>query len=96
MLHTADKINRQEEYFQSKLKLFSMFKIRVLYDETIGIGDVPESVVIMCINPGKFIGCSFDNQMLKDFIVPFVLNMVLQNVGLSCIIKSNQKINFNF
>ena len=41
MLYTADDINHPDDHFQSLLKVFSMFKIRIFYDETIGIEDFP-------------------------------------------------------
>ena len=87
IMHTSDQINYPEENLQSLLNLLPMFKIRIIYDETIGIEDVTESVGIMCINCGKFIFCLLDNQTIKTFITPFVVNMVLHLVGLSCIIR---------
>ena len=96
MLHTDDNIKHPEEHLKSLLKVFSMFKIRIWYYDTIGLEYFPEYVGIICINCGKIIGCSLDNQMIEDFITPFVINMVPHNVGLSWIIKSNQNLNFDF
>ena len=48
----------------------------------------------MCINCGENIGCLLDNKTIEKFIPIFVTNMVLQNICLSWIIQSNQKINF--
>ena len=42
-----------------------MFKINIIYDDTIDRKDVPEAVGIMCINCGKNIGCSLDNQKIE-------------------------------
>ena len=96
MLHTSDKFKHPEGHLQSLLKVFSMFKIVIWYDETISIEDVPEAVGIMCIDCGKSIGCSLDNQTMEKFITPFVPNMLFQNLGLSWFIKLNQKLNFVF
>ena len=73
-----------------------MFKISIIYDDTIDDEDVPEAVGIMCIDCGKSIGCSLDNQTMEKFITPFVPNMLFQNLGLSWFIKLNQKLNFVF
>ena len=64
-----------------------MFKIRIFYDETIGIEDVPEWIGIMCTSCGKIIGCSLDNQTIENFVTTFVTNRLFQHVGLSWIIK---------
>ena len=92
MLHAADNIECPEDHLKLLLKVFSMFKIMVIYDETIYIynKDVPESVGIMCINCGKIIGCSLYNQNMEKLITPFVTNMAFQNIGLFCIIRSKQ------
>ena len=50
----------------------------------------------MSINCGKSIGCLLENQTIENFITPFVTNIVFHNVGLSLIIQSNQKPNFDF
>ena len=50
MLHAADNIDYPEEHFKLLLKVFLMFKIRIIYDETIDKKDIIEAVVIMCIN----------------------------------------------
>ena len=95
MLYTADNVKFPADYFQSLLKLLSMFKISIWYDESIGRKDIPEDVAIIYINCGKIIGFLLDNQTIENFITPFVANIVLRYVGLSWIIKSNQKLNFN-
>ena len=96
MLRASDKIKSPAEHLKSLLKLFSMFKIRIWYDERIGNEDVPEAVGIMRINCGKIIVFSLDNQIIEHFMNTFVTNIVFQHVGLSWIIKSNQKLNFYF
>ena len=74
-----------------------MIKINIIiYDETIDNEDVPETVGIMCINCGKRIGCSLENQKIEDFITPFVTNMMFQHIGLFWTIKSNKNLNFDF
>ena len=55
MLYAADKIKCTEYHLQSFLKLFSMFKIMIFYDDTVGIQDVPEFFGIMCINCGQLL-----------------------------------------
>ena len=53
MLHATDNIECPAEHLIYLLKLFSMFKIRIIYDDTIDNKDVPEAVGIMCLNCGK-------------------------------------------
>ena len=53
MLHAADNIECPAEIFIFLFKLFSMFKTKIIYDETIDNEDVPKAVEIMCINCGK-------------------------------------------
>ena len=74
------------ESLQYFLKVFPLFKIRLWYDKIIVQKQVPYYVVIMCINCGKNIGCSLDNQVIEYFITDFVTNMVFHNVGLSWIV----------
>ena len=71
-----------------------MFNIRIWYDNTIGIEDVPEAFGIMFINSVNIIGCLLENQMIENFTTTFVKNIVFQNVGLSWIIQLNQDLNF--
>ena len=66
----------------------------IWYDKSIGHKDVPEAVGIMYINCGNGIGFLLKNQNIENFITPFVKNMIFQPVGLSWMIKSNQKLNF--
>ena len=62
IFHAADNIECPAEYLKSLLKVFSMFKIKIIYDETIYNKDVPEAVGIMFINCVKVIGCLLYNQ----------------------------------
>ena len=55
MLHTEYNIECPEDYFKSLLKSFSMFKIRIIYDDIIDNKDVTETVGIMCINCVKLL-----------------------------------------
>ena len=73
-----------------------MFHINIQYHEIIGPEYIPYTVVIMCINCDKSTGCLLDNQTIETFITIFVINMVLQHVGLSWIIQQNQKLNSGF
>ena len=59
MFHVADNIEFQSNHLTFLLKVFSMFNIRIIYDETIDNKDVPEVVGIMCINFGRniFVFC---------------------------------------
>ena len=90
MFHTENNIETPAGNFQSLLKLFSIFKINIWYDETIVEENVTDTVGIMCINSGKIIGCLLDNQPMEDFINPFVTNVMFQHFSLSLIIQSNQ------
>ena len=89
MFHAADNIKCLEDNFQSLLKLLSMFKINVWYDDTIGNKDLPKAVGIMYTDFGKIIGCLLYNQAIENSKTTFVTNMVFHNVGLSWIIRSN-------
>ena len=57
MLHSVDNIECPAEHLKYSLKVFSMFNIKIIYDETIDNEDVLEAVGIICINCGKIIGC---------------------------------------
>ena len=57
ILHTEDNIECPAEHLKQLLKVFSMFKIKIIYDETIDIKDVSEFIGIIYINCGKSIGC---------------------------------------
>ena len=72
ILHTANNINSLADHFQSFLKVFSMLKIRIWYNETIVTNSVPYYVGIKCINCEKTICCLLDNQTIEKFITPFV------------------------
>ena len=96
MFHTSNHMNSPVEHLQSLLKLLSMLKIGILYDEAIVAKKFPDDVGIMYINCGKTIGYLLDNQTIENFITTFFKNMVLQHVDLSWIIQSNQKLNFDF
>ena len=82
MWYESDNIECPADNLNSLLKLFSMFNIKIIYDETINNKYVPEDVGIMCINFGKSISCFLDNQNIEDFITPFVTNMLFQHIGL--------------
>ena len=56
-----------------------MFRINIIYDNTIDNKDVPEVVRIMPINCGKNIGSLLENQKIEDFTTPFVSNIVFRN-----------------
>ena len=87
MLHTLNNIKSAAEHFQSLLKLFSMFKIKTRYDQSIVYKHVTYAVGIIYTNVGKTIGCLLDNQTIENCITTFVKNMVFQYVGLSWIIQ---------
>ena len=96
MMNAADNIEFPEEHLKSLLKVFSMFKTSITYDETIDNEDVTEAVEIRCINGGKYIGCLLDNKNRETFITTFFTSMVLHNIVLSWIIQSNKNPSFGF
>ena len=96
MLHTENNINIPEQNLQSLLNLFSMFKFRIWYDETIVKENSPNDVGILCINCGKTIVCLLDNKTIEDFITIFVTNIVFHHISLFWIIQSNQDLNLDF
>ena len=55
MLYAEDNIERPKYHFKFLLKVFSIFKIRIIYDETIDNEYFPETVGIMFINCGKLL-----------------------------------------
>ena len=71
MLHASDNIECPAEHLKLLLKLLSMFKIRIICNETIDNEYFPEAVGIICINCGKSISCSLDNKQIEDFITIF-------------------------
>ena len=71
-----------------------MFKLRIIYDETIENKKFPEPVVIMRINYGKSVGCLLYNQKIEDWITISVTNIVFQHIGLVWINKSNKILYF--
>ena len=96
MLHTENNIKSLADYFTLLLKVFSMFKISVLYYDTIATKQLPEYVGIKYINCGKTIVCLLDNQTIEKFTTPFVKNRLFQIVGLYWIIRSNKNLRLNF
>ena len=53
MFHASDNIECPAENLKLLLKLLSMFKICIIYDETIDNEYVSEAVGIICIKYGK-------------------------------------------
>ena len=95
MLYKSDNIEYPAENFKYLLKVLSMFKISIIYDETIYNKDIQKAVGIMCINCGKSIGCSLDNQNIKLYH-HFFQKIVFCHTGLSLIIQSNKSLIFDF
>ena len=73
-----------------------MFKIRIIYDETVDNKDDPQDFEILFINCEKNISCLLDNQKIEKFITAFVTNMVFRYIGLFCIIQSNKNLTFEY
>ena len=76
IFHTADKFKPQPDHLQSLLKIFSMFKIKICWDDTTGLEAYTEAVGIMYINCGKSIVCLLENKTIEKLITTFVTNMV--------------------
>ena len=66
MLHIENNINSLAKPLQSLLKLFSMFNVRIRYNEAIVTNNVPDDIGINCINCGKNNGCLLDNQAIEN------------------------------
>ena len=96
MLHAADNIQCPAEHLKYLFKAFSILNISIIYNDTIANKYVQKAVGIMCINCGESIGFFLDNQIIENFITPFVTNIVFQNVGLSWIIQPNKNLNLGF
>ena len=71
MLQTENNIKMPFDILQSLLKVFSMFKIRIWYDERFVHEDVPDPVEIFYINFGKTIAWLLDNQSIEHLVTPF-------------------------
>ena len=62
--YAADNIECPAEHLKLLLKLFSMFKTRIIYDDTIDNKGFPEDVGIICINCVKIMSCLLYNQTI--------------------------------
>ena len=76
-MHTKINMNIPADILQYLLKILSMFKIRLWYDDSIVHEDAPDADRIMYINCGKTVGFSLENQPIEDFITFFVTNAVV-------------------
>ena len=72
-----------------------MIKINIIYDETIDKEYFSQAIGITCINCCKSIDFLLDDKHIKDFITPFVTNMVFQHITLFWIIQSNKNLNLD-
>ena len=68
-----------------------MFLISIIYDQN----NKPDIVGIKCNNHDKTTVYKFKNEELNEVITPLYIHVLLQNFGLSWIIKNNKKLKFD-
>ena len=97
MEYTTDNIDNEIILLPSLLKIFTIFQIHCWYDKVHDDQNNVEKIAIRCSNCGKETGLSLKstNTNYKDIITSFVLNKVLQHVGMSWIIKTNQHLEYD-
>ena len=92
MEHNANKRKENNGLISSLLKMFSMFEIRLSYgDEDLDV------LYIKCINCKTETGLNPKTNftlVYDEIVTKFVLNAMLHHVGISWIISSNQKIEY--
>ena len=88
MEHTANKMQDDKGIISSLLKMFSMFETRLSF----GDKDL-ETLSIKCINCKRETGLNSETSftwVYDEIVTKFVLNEMLNHVGMSWIISSNQ------
>ena len=80
MEHTAYNIETQITLLPSLLKVFENFKMCMWYDNENFEENLVDDIGISCSNRGKTTGLY---KIYKAMVTKFVLNSVLQRVGLS-------------
>ena len=95
MLHTEDNIETQITLLPPLLKVFALLKMQLWYDNEKIEENVVDNIGIRYRNCGKTTGLSVKNTNNKDTVTKFVLNKVLHHVGLSCILETNQKLEYD-
>ena len=73
MIHTADHRNGTSELLQPLLKLFLVFKIRSGFESNTFHKNVPDALVIKCINCDKVVRCTLENLPIEGVIINFVM-----------------------
>ena len=97
MEYTEDKVENETTLLPSLLSIFSMLQIRCWYSKGHDDQNKVEHFDIRCSNCGKETFLSMDNMntKYKDIITTFLLNAVLQHVGMSQIIGTNKKLEYD-
>ena len=67
-----------------------MFQLRLFYDKDYEEGNVSDSIAIRCINCNKDTGLYLKDTPIEEMITKFVLNSILNHMGMSWIICSNK------
>ena len=89
MEHTENIINTNRGLIPSLLRVFGMFGLRLIDDR-----DKLEAVAIRCINCKKETGLYLGNSTLSEMITKFMFNKILNYVGMSGIICSNEEMKY--
>ena len=84
MEHIANILNPNKGIIRSLLKVFEMFELRLIDNR-----DIVEAIDIRCINCKKETGLYLGTSTLEVMINKFVLNAILNHVGMLWIILSN-------
>ena len=72
------------------LKVFAMFELHLLYDD-----EKLDVMSIRCINCKRETGLFLKNTTFEEIVTKFVLNEILHHVGMSWIICSNDKMEYD-
>ena len=90
-------IDNEKTLLLSLLKIFSMFQMSLWYDKEPDDQIDLKSIAIRYMNRGKETGSSMNNMNTnyKYIITSFVLNEVLDHVGMSWIIETHKQLKYD-
>ena len=92
--HNADNIETKTQLLPLLLKVFTIFNMCLCYDNEFFKENMVNNIGIRCSNCGRTTGLYMKYTNYKYMVTKFVLNSVLQHVGLSQIIETNKKVDY--
>ena len=98
MEFTIDRIENDKNLLLSLLKLFSMFKVKFWWSpREYEIKNTGVNIAISCSNCGKetMIDVDMLNTTYQHIITTFVLNIMLQHVGMLWIIEIHKQLQYD-